>query len=202
MSRLAREADELRARWLLAQERTDDARPVVRRLGQDGGATLLSIVLGSSTADRSPTSSASWSRAGDARRWRACSLAVRGARGGVDARVEVLEQLRARRGGSQSLVDEALVQAYWRARAAALDAKRIALEELRARGVLGTALATELREALAFEAQPLSQRRTRPSSRPATCSRRSRRSRRGARLLADHARRGGAGGSGRAPRPR
>jgi hypothetical protein len=147
VSRLAREADELRARWLLAQDRVDEARPVVRRLGDTG---LLAIVLGILDGRPLAELETELAAAGDADMAGVLLAEVRGARGGVDARVEVLEQLRGR-GAATGLVDEALVQAYQRARRG-LDAKRVALEELREHGRLGAALAAELREALAFEA--------------------------------------------------
>jgi hypothetical protein len=84
---------------------------------------------------------------------------VRGARGGADARVSALEQLRTA-AGADALVDEALASAYGGARRG-LDAKRVALEELRRRGALGTLVSAQLRDALAFEAPPRTSRQPR-----------------------------------------
>jgi hypothetical protein len=163
VSRLAHEADELRARWLLGHDRVEEARPVVRRLGDAGNASFLAAVLaileGQPLADieRELIATGATQMAG------VLLAEVRGARGDVAARVELLEQIRDRGGPSEDLIDEALVQAYQSARRG-LDAKRVALEELRRRGKLGTVLATELRESLAFEAPPTAARYPVPAS--------------------------------------
>src|SRR5262249_26306910 len=45
VARLAREADELRARWLLLRDRGDEARPIIKRLGEADAGSFLSAVL-------------------------------------------------------------------------------------------------------------------------------------------------------------
>lgn len=149
---LAREADELRARWLLRRERVGDARPIVKRLGDDAFLGAVLAILEHQPVDAIERELAT---AGDAPLAGVLLAEVRGSKGDVAARVELLEQIRARGagGGTDDLVDEALVVAYQSARRG-LDAKRIALDEVRQSGKLGGVLATELREALAFEAPP------------------------------------------------
>ena len=154
VARLAREADELRARWLLLRNRGDEAKPIVKRLADGDAGGFLAAMLAILEEQPIDAIERDLAAAGDARMAGVLLAEVRGARGDHDARVEILESLRARGNASaESLIDEALVQAYQSARRG-LDAKRVALEELRRHGKLGMVLATELREALAYEAPP------------------------------------------------
>jgi hypothetical protein len=157
VAQFAREADELRARWLLLHDRADDARPIVGRLGdgsgpsQSGPQPFLAAVLAVLEGQPIDAIERDLTAAGDAHMAAVLLAEVRGARGDVAARVDMLEKLRAKGGASENIVDEALVQAYQSARRG-LDAKRVALEEVRRHGKLGPVLATQLREALALEA--------------------------------------------------
>jgi len=158
---LAKEADVIRAAWLLRERRWDDARPVVARLSPtDVDGAFLRAVLAIAD-DRDPaTIERELARAvelhPDARVLSVLLAEVRGAYGGADARVAALEQLR-KSAGADALVEEALASAYGGARRG-LDAKRVALEEMRRRGKLGSVLSSQLRDALAFEAPPARRR--------------------------------------------